>query len=204
MTQGPRVCFRLSGFRESHRAVHLLWTEQAGIIPMRVHIRPWPSAWNLVSPGATSASHRRLHHHGPCVSAAQDTDRDSIHSHLSEGWPSVWKQEENRNPKWPNEMERMVSTLLAHEYVMVKAKLHKLKARSHKSQMVSRVQIFATPWTVAHQAPLFMGFSGQEYRWCGLPFPSPEDLLFLTQGSNPCLLHCRQILYHLSHQGSPL
>ena len=87
---------------------------------------------------------------------------------------------------------------------MVKAKLHKLKARSHKSQMVSRVQIFATPWTVAHQAPLFMGFSGQEYRWCGLPFPSPEDLLFLTQGSNPCLLHCRQILYHLSHQGSPL
>ena len=33
----------------------------------------------------------------------------------------------------------------------------------------------ATPWTVAHQAPLSMGFSRQEY-WSGLPFPSPEDL----------------------------
>ena len=30
-------------------------------------------------------------------------------------------------------------------------------------------------WTVARQAPLYMGFSGQEY-WSGLPFPSPEDL----------------------------
>ena len=33
-----------------------------------------------------------------------------------------------------------------------------------------------TPWTVAHQAPLPMGFSRQEY-WSGLPFPSPRDLL---------------------------
>ena len=37
-----------------------------------------------------------------------------------------------------------------------------------------------TPWTVAHQAPLSMGFPRQEY-WSGLPFPSPEDL-FPTQG----------------------
>ena len=33
----------------------------------------------------------------------------------------------------------------------------------------------ATAWTVAHQAPLSMGFSRQEY-WSGLPFPSPGDL----------------------------
>ena len=33
----------------------------------------------------------------------------------------------------------------------------------------------ATPWTVAHQAPLSMGFSRHEY-WSGLPFPFPEDL----------------------------
>ena len=39
----------------------------------------------------------------------------------------------------------------------------------------SRVQFFATPWTVVYQAPLFMGFSRQEY-WGGLPFPSPGDL----------------------------
>ena len=35
--------------------------------------------------------------------------------------------------------------------------------------------LFVTPWTVAHQAPLSMGFSRQEY-WSGLPFPSPGDL----------------------------
>ena len=34
---------------------------------------------------------------------------------------------------------------------------------------------FVTPWTAAHQAPLFMEFSRQEY-WYGLPFPPPEDL----------------------------
>ena len=38
-----------------------------------------------------------------------------------------------------------------------------------------RVQLFATPWTVAHQAPLFMGFPRQEY-WSGLPFPTLGDL----------------------------
>ena len=37
------------------------------------------------------------------------------------------------------------------------------------------VQLFATPWTVAHQAPLSMGFFRQEY-WSGLPLPSPDDL----------------------------
>ena len=39
----------------------------------------------------------------------------------------------------------------------------------------SRVRLFATPWTVASQAPLSMGFSRQEY-WSGLPFPSRGDL----------------------------
>ena len=114
-----------------------------------------------------------------------------------------------------------------------------------------------TPWTVAYQASLSMGFSRQEY-WSGLPFPSPGDLpnpgieprsptlqanalpselpgkphglyttlnpnpnpnspsqntgvgslsllqrIFPTQGSNPGLLHCKQILYQLNHPGSP-
>ena len=40
---------------------------------------------------------------------------------------------------------------------------------------LSCVRLFATPWTVAHQAPPSMGFSRQEY-WSGLPFPSPGDL----------------------------
>ena len=44
-----------------------------------------------------------------------------------------------------------------------------------KVKSLSHVQLFATLWTVAHQAPLSMGFSGQEY-WSGLLFPSPGDL----------------------------
>ena len=40
---------------------------------------------------------------------------------------------------------------------------------------LSRVRHFATPWTVAYQAPQSMGFSRQEY-WSGLRFPSPGDL----------------------------
>ena len=50
------------------------------------------------------------------------------------------------------------------------------------------------------QASVFMEFSWQEY-WSGLPFPSPGDLS--THGLNPSLLHCWQILYHLSLHGSP-
>ena len=42
-------------------------------------------------------------------------------------------------------------------------------------KLLRRVQFFATPWTVAHQAPPSMEFSMQEY-WSGLPFPSPGDL----------------------------
>ena len=50
----------------------------------------------------------------------------------------------------------------------------------------SRVRLFVIPWTIVHQAPLFMGFSREEY-WSRLPFPSPG--VFLTQGSNLSLLH---------------
>ena len=53
----------------------------------------------------------------------------------------------------------------------------------------------ATPWTVACQAPLSMGFSRQEH-WSGLPFSSLG--IFLTQELNPGVLHCRQSLYQLS------
>ena len=52
--------------------------------------------------------------------------------------------------------------------------------------MLSHVWLFATLWTVAHQAPLYMWFSRQEY-WNGLPF-SPSGIL-LTQDSNLHLLH---------------
>ena len=53
---------------------------------------------------------------------------------------------------------------------------------------VSHVQLFATPWIVAHQAPLSMGFSRQESHWSGLPFPSLRDLPDpgIESGSSAC------------------
>ena len=44
-----------------------------------------------------------------------------------------------------------------------------------KVKSLSRVRLFATPWTVAHHTPPSMGFSRQE-SWSGLPFPSPGGL----------------------------
>ena len=60
------------------------------------------------------------------------------------------------------------------------------------------------PWTVAHQASLSMGFPSKN---TGVDCHFLLQGIFLTQGSNQCLLyllHCRQILYLLSHQGIPL
>ena len=77
---------------------------------------------------------------------------------------------------------------------------HTLKGCRCKKVSVGQsvVSDSAVPWTVAHQAPLSMGFSRQEY-WVGCH--ALLQGIFLTQGSNPGLLHCRQILYCLSHQG---
>ena len=66
------------------------------------------------------------------------------------------------------------------------------------SVMFNSCQLFTPLWLVAHQAPLSMGFSRQEYG-SGLSFSS-------SRGSsrprlNLCLLHCRWIFYQLNHQG---
>ena len=58
---------------------------------------------------------------------------------------------------------------------------------------------FATPWTIACQTLLSVEFSKKEH-WSGLSFPPPGDLP--NPGVKPrllCHLHCRQILYPLSH-----
>ena len=61
-------------------------------------------------------------------------------------------------PSWQTKQK---SRILSHHVVAVKS--------------LSRVRLFETPWTVAYQAPLSMGFSRQQY-WSGLPFPSLGDL----------------------------
>ena len=71
--------------------------------------------------------------------------------------------------------------------------LHAACEVKRKSQ--SWVQLFGTPWTIQS-----MEFSRPEY-WSG--YPSLLQGIFQTQGSNPGLPHCRQILYQLSYKGSP-
>ena len=77
--------------------------------------------------------------------------------------------------------------------VTVKVKKVKVKSLSH-------VQLFVTPWTVAHQAPLSTGSSRQEY-WSGLPFPSPRDLA--DPGIEPTSSALQVDSLPLSHQGTP-
>ena len=57
------------------------------------------------------------------------------------------------------------------------------------------LRLFATPWTVAYQAPLSMGLFRQEY-WKGLPCPPPRD--FPNPGTGPVSVSCtgRRVLYH--------
>ena len=75
----------------------------------------------------------------------------------------------------------------------------------HILYFFSCVQLFATLWTVACQAPLSVGFSRQRY-WSVLPCSPPGDLLI--PGTEPaCVSHIswigRQVLYHWRHLGSP-
>ena len=60
-------------------------------------------------------------------------------------------------------------------------------------QLQNHVGLFATPWTVAHQAPLFMGFPRQEC-WNELPFPSAGDLP--DSGIKPMSPALQETLYH--------
>ena len=66
------------------------------------------------------------------------------------------------------------------------------------AQSLSRAQLFATPSTMAYQAPLSMGFPGQEY-WSGLLFPPPGDLP--DSGMEPT---SPVESLPLSHLGSPI
>ena len=69
-----------------------------------------------------------------------------------------------------------------------------------KVKSLSRVRLFVIPWTVTYQAVLHSWDFPGKNTGVGCHFLLQE--IFLTQGLNPGLPHCRQTLYHLSHQGS--
>ena len=72
---------------------------------------------------------------------------------------------------------------------------------SSQAQSLSRVRLFATPWTVANQAPLSVGLLRQEY-WSRLPFPPPGDLP--NPGIEPGSPALKADSLPLNYQGSPL
>ena len=114
---------------------------------------PWRRAWQLTPVFLTGESHgqRSLVGYGPW--GQEESDMIDYHFHFSWTINSVVIVSGG---------QQRDSAIQIHE--------SKMKVKS-----LSRVQLFATPWTVAYQAPPSMGFSRQEC-WSGLPFPSPGDL----------------------------
>ena len=85
-----------------------------------------------------------------------------------------------REPKCDDEgrqpsQEREVNYVQGEKHVQTGTGHRGIQGSTVIVKSLSRVRLFATPWTVANQAPPSMGFSRQEY-WSGLPFPSPGDL----------------------------
>ena len=74
-------------------------------------------------------------------------------------------------------LEPVCHSLLSHLWIReVTVKLGLLIFWHHHSEVAQSCRLFATLWTVAYQAPPYMGFSRQEF-WSRVPFPSPGDLL---------------------------
>ena len=88
-------------------------------------------------------------------------------------------------------VQRTLKSLLQH---------HSLKASILWCSAFFMVQLSATPWAIAFQAPPSMGFSRQEY-WSGLPFPSPGDLP--DPLIKPVSLALQEDSLPLSHEGFP-
>ena len=94
--------------------------------------------------------------------------RHFLHSSLN--LAGKWRQTDHRPF-----LGRRLSLLLHHpHWLLARGTLHRW-GENPRAQLISHVRLFATPWTIAHQAPLSTGLSRQEY-CSGLPFPSPGDL----------------------------
>ena len=83
--------------------------------------------------------------------------------------------------------KKMKNNIIKYFLNHTKAKLDFQGKNTHKSTKWS-VQLFATPWTVACQAPLPMRFSRQEY-WSGLPFPSPKRPCYIASENSSAYIH---------------
>ena len=106
------------------------------------------------------------------------------------------------SPKSTEQVDRGMEVHQLYNFTQNTGKEHKnFTGQCHHGGLVAKsCPTFATPWTVAYQAPLSMGFPNRNN---GVGCHFLLQGIFPTQGSNPGLLHCRHILYQLSYQGSP-
>ena len=80
--------------------------------------------------------------------------------------------------------------------------LRRQLSRYKCAEFLNHVRLFATPWTVAHQEKLSTFVPDSPGKNTGVGCHAFLQGIFLTQGLNPGLPHCRWILHHLNHQGS--
>ena len=91
---------------------------------------------------------------------------------------SCCQRPEDQNPPCPGVMRAAFPTALCSSVLLTRHWDNQARTPDPswlRVQSLSRVRLFVTPWTTAHQAPLSMGFSRQEY-WSGLSCPPPGDL----------------------------
>ena len=129
--------------------------------------------------------------------------RDTCPGHIIQSSPVSIRISQNQaeHPEGQILMTEKISPSIPRQMLLrcllLKRKTGKTHSKPSRSlKLLSRSVVsnsFATPWTVADQAPLSLGFSRQEY-WSGLPYPPPGGIL--TQGLNFHLLHCRRIFFY--------
>ena len=87
----------------------------------------------------------------------------------------------SRGSFWPRDRTQVSCNAgrVTWEGQMMALQRHKIFESEVKVKLLSCVWLFATPWTIARQAPPSMGFSRQEY-WSGVPSPSPRSHRFMA------------------------
>ena len=110
------------------------------------------------------------------------------------GIPSAWEPTLTLSPSFCCSMNIYIHMKKQDKNIKV---LWKVKWASEWVKSLSRVRFFATPWTVAHQAPLSMGFSRQEY-WSGVPLRLSAKLKYSRHGLKvfPALLSQETLYSH--------
>ena len=105
----------------------------------------------------------------------------------SKKWITEQQDRRNQNLLWPWSLLVFYRLLL---YERKRNCLFKATFSRKKVKSLSRVRLFATPWSIAHQGPLHGIFQARTLEWVAISFIQG---IFPTQGSNPALPHCRQM-----------